>query len=351
MLERILSVLFPVFAITAIGYVVALRQKPDMRHANRLIADVFVPALVFGAMASRDFHIFTYRWLALAMLLVTIACGIFGALLARTCGISYRTLVPPMMFTNSVNLGVPVAVLAFGDRALQPAIVLFLISSLVHYSFGLWLLDHKARIITMWRQPSLLAMILGTAISLTGLHVWEPAVTAVKMLGDISIPLMLFALGVRMTDISFRGWQLGVVTGLARPAFGMLVSFGVARHSWLCGRPAGDLRRPAPGRDELHLCRALRRRSRSCRLGSAAGQSAVGRGLAHRTRTGPVVGCRHSPSFPIISAGFDSCLSRNIRRKLQAARHTGPDPVGWPLALPQPLPISLRSGWQSWEAR
>jgi predicted permease len=228
MLERILSVLFPVFAITAIGYVVALRQKPDMRHANRLIADVFVPALVFGAMASRDFHIFTYRWLALAMLLVTIACGIFGALLARTCGISYRTLVPPMMFTNSVNLGVPVAVLAFGDRALQPAIVLFLISSLVHYSFGLWLLDHKARIITMWRQPSLLAMILGTAISLTGLHVWEPAVTAVKMLGDISIPLMLFALGVRMTDISFRGWQLGVVTGLARPAFGMLVSFGVA---------------------------------------------------------------------------------------------------------------------------
>lgn len=228
MLERILSVLFPVFAITAIGYVVARRQKPDMSHANRLIADVFVPALVFGAMASRDFHISTYRWLALAMLLVTIACGFFGALLARFYKLGYRTLVPPMMFTNSVNLGVPVAVLAFGERALQPAIVLFLISSLVHYSFGLWLLDHKARIVTMWRQPSLLAMILGTAISLTGIQVWEPAVTAVKMLGDISIPLMLFALGVRMTDISFHGWHLGVVTGLLRPAFGMLVSFGIA---------------------------------------------------------------------------------------------------------------------------
>lgn len=228
MFARIVSVLFPVFAITAIGYLVALRQKPDMSHVNRLVADVFVPALVFGAMASHDFHIAVYRGIALAMLLVVIACGLFGALLCRIYRLDYRTLIPPMMFSNSVNLGVPVAVLAFGDRALQPAIVLFLVSSLVQYSFGLWLLDHKARLVTMWQQPSLLAMILGTGVSLGGLRIWDPAVTAVRMLGDISIPLMLFALGVRLTDISFREWHLGLVTGLVRPAFGMLVSFGVA---------------------------------------------------------------------------------------------------------------------------
>lgn len=229
MLARIVSVLFPVFAITAIGYLVGLRQKPDMSQANRLVADVFVPALVFGAMAGRDFHIVSHSRLALAMLLVIIACGLFGALLARCYGLSHRTLVPPMMFSNSINLGVPVAVLAFGDHALQPAIVLFLVSSLVHYSFGLWLLDHQARLLTLWRQPSLLAMLLGSAVSLSSIRVWEPAVLALKMLGDISIPLMLFALGVRLTEVSFREWRLGVITGLTRPAFGMLVSFGIAK--------------------------------------------------------------------------------------------------------------------------
>jgi predicted permease len=228
MLERILAILFPVFAITAIGYGVALKKKPDLTHTNRLIADVFVPALVFGALASRDFHIYAYRQLALSMLLLTLGCGLIGWALAAWYKLSVRTLVPPMMFSNSVNLGVPVAVLAFGASAFQPAIVLFLISSLLHYSFGLWLLDHKARLSQMWRVPSLMAMLAGMLVSLLGIHVWEPAVAALKMLGDICIPLMLFALGVRMTDISLRGWQLGIVAGLLRPAAGMLIAFGIA---------------------------------------------------------------------------------------------------------------------------
>ena len=228
MLERIVAILFPVFAITAIGYFVALRRKPDMSQANALIADVFVPALVFGALAGRDFHVYEFRWLALAMLLITIGCGVVGWLCARPLQLAPKTLIPPMMFSNSVNLGVPVAVLAFGERALQPAIVLFLISSLLHYSFGLWLLDHRARLTQMWRVPSLLAMLAGIVVSLAGIPVWQPAVTALKMLGDICIPLMLFALGVRMTDISFKGWGAGVLTGLLRPAAGMALSWGAA---------------------------------------------------------------------------------------------------------------------------
>lgn len=239
MLERIVSVLFPVFAITAIGYFVSLRHKPDMTQANALVADVFVPALVFGALAGRDFHIYEFRWLALAMLLITIACGLLGWLLARPLRVQPKTLIPPMMFSNSVNLGVPVAVLAFGDQALQPAIVLFLISSLVHYSFGLWLLDHRARILQMWRVPSLLAMLAGIVVSLAGVQIWQPAITALKMLGDICIPLMLFALGVRMTDVSFKGWGVGVAVGLVRPAAGMLFSWAVAElfgiHGYLEG--------------------------------------------------------------------------------------------------------------------
>ncbi|WP_328824883.1 AEC family transporter [Uliginosibacterium aquaticum] len=228
MIERIVAILFPVFVIPAIGYLVARQRKPDMAQTNRLIADVFVPALVFGALADRSFHIAEFRWLALAMLLVTIACGALGFALARGMGVSHRVLVPPMMFSNSVNLGVPVAVLAFGDQALQPAIVLFLISSLLHYSYGLWLLDHQARISQMWRVPSLLAMIAGLVVSLAGIQVWQPAVVALRMLGDICIPLMLFSLGVRMTDISFKDWSVGAISGLLRPAAGMLFSWGVA---------------------------------------------------------------------------------------------------------------------------
>lgn len=93
----------------------------------------------------------------------------------------------------------------------------------------------------MWRVPSLLAMLAGLTVSLAGIQVWQPAVMALRMLGDICIPLMLFALGVRMTDISFRGWGAGVAAGLLRPAAGMLLSWGVARLLGIRGFEAGLL--------------------------------------------------------------------------------------------------------------
>ncbi|MDB5887765.1 MAG: Transporter [Rhodocyclales bacterium] len=224
MLERIISILFPVFFIIAVGYFVARRDKPDMTIANKLTMDVFTPALVFAALVSRDFHVAQFWRLGLAMLLITAGCGVAGYLLARALREDFRTIVPPMMFGNSANLGIPLAVLAFGDSALQPAVILFMVSSVLHFGYGGWLLDNKVHLGNLWKVPSVIATLLGLAVSLSGLVVWQPLVIALKLLGDITIPLMLFALGVRMTDVSLDGWRLGVIGGLARPLIGAALS-------------------------------------------------------------------------------------------------------------------------------
>jgi predicted permease len=38
----------------------------------------------------------------------------------------------------------------------------------------------------------------GLAVSLSGIELWPPLLVAIRMLGDISIPLLLFTLGVRL---------------------------------------------------------------------------------------------------------------------------------------------------------
>ena len=48
---RLLAILFPIFGIVAAGYFYARHHKPEMAVANRLNMDIFVPALVFAAMA------------------------------------------------------------------------------------------------------------------------------------------------------------------------------------------------------------------------------------------------------------------------------------------------------------
>jgi len=229
MLIRIVSILFPLFAITALGYGVGRRLKPDLAHANRLNIEVFVPALVFGAMAAKDFRITDYLPLLLATLAVIAGSGLIGWLTARALGLQPKTLVPPMMFNNCGNLGLPLAVLAFGDAALAPAVVMFLVSNLLHFSFGTWLLDRHTRLLTIWRSPTILATLAGLAVGLLGIEVWPPLLLSVKMVGDISIPLMLFALGVRLANSRIEAVGIGVLGAVLRPLAGMLAAWAIMR--------------------------------------------------------------------------------------------------------------------------
>jgi len=224
MLVRIVAILFPLFAIAFIGFVVGRRAKPDLSHANKLNMDVFVPALVFGALANKSFHIAEYLPLLGATTVAVIGSGLLGWGVARLIGVAPRTFAPPMMFNNCGNLGLPLAVLAFGEQALAPAVVMFMVSNLVHFTFGAWLLDHNIRLLSVWRVPSVIATVSGLAVGIAGIELWEPAMLAIKMLGDISIPMMLFALGVRISESRISAIGLGVVGAVARPAIGMLLS-------------------------------------------------------------------------------------------------------------------------------
>ena len=80
--------------------------------------------------------------------------------LARLLGIAPKTFLPPMMFNNCGNMGLPLAVLAFGEAALPAAVMLFLVANLLHFSLGTWMLDHRARLLQLWRMPMMLAALL-----------------------------------------------------------------------------------------------------------------------------------------------------------------------------------------------
>lgn len=224
MLIRIVSILFPLFAIAALGYLVGRHMKPDLGHANRLNMDVFVPALVIAALAGRSVDVAAFLPLALATTLVVVGCGLGAWLAARLLHLDPRTLVPPMMFGNSGNLGLPLAVLAFGDDALAAAVVIFMVTNLLHFSFGAWLLDHSVRLRTIWRIPSVWATFVGLAIALSGIELWPPLLFAIRMLGDIAVPLMLFALGVRLTESRIGEIRLGIIGAVMRPLMGMALA-------------------------------------------------------------------------------------------------------------------------------
>lgn len=225
---RILSILFPVFALVALGYFYGRKHASDMSVANRLNMHIFTPALIFAGMSSRSYDVGTYGKLALGVIIMIFGCGVVAWLLAKPTHTRPATLALPLMFNNGVNLGVPLAMLTFGNDVLPLAIMMFVVAAALHFSLGIWLLDHHAKLGNLWRNPVVLSAIAGFAVGASQIQIWPPLQLSVKMLGDISIPLALFGLGVRLTDGALNQWRVGIVAALARPLSGMLIAWGAA---------------------------------------------------------------------------------------------------------------------------
>jgi hypothetical protein len=233
MLLRILAIVFPIFAIVAAGWLYARHRRSrggiDMAFANQLNMEVFVPALVFAALTSKSLELSAYGRLALAALAVMLGAGLVAWALARLLREQPNTFVPPMMFVNAGNMGLPLMVLAFGEAALPAAVVLFFVENTLHYVLGTWLLDHHARLWNLWRVPVIFAALAAVAVKLAGVEVWPPLHMAVKLLGDVSIPLLLFSLGVRLAASTPSDLRIGLIGAVACPVTGMALAWVIGR--------------------------------------------------------------------------------------------------------------------------
>ena len=147
---------------TLLGALPLILSSGAGAEARNQIGMVIVGGMSFGTILT--LFVVPTAYTLLAGFGVIVVSGLFGWLAARALGIAPRTLVPPMMFNNCGNLGLPLAVLAFGDAALAPAVVLFVLSNLLHFSFGAWLLDPRTSWLTAWQSPSVLATGAGSVI-------------------------------------------------------------------------------------------------------------------------------------------------------------------------------------------
>lgn len=220
---RILAIIFPVFAIIGVGYWYGRVRRPNLGVTNRISMDVLVPALVFSALTSKSFDLAQYGTLALGGAAVVLGSGLLAWPVARWLAVDGKTFLPPMMFNNAGNMGIPLLVLAFGEQALGAAIVLFLVEMILHFSLGPYMLAHRLGWLALARTPVIAATLVGALVSFSGVAVPPPVFTAVKMLGDASIPMLLFALGVRLNQVSLHDWKIGVIAAFIAPASGIVV--------------------------------------------------------------------------------------------------------------------------------
>ncbi len=221
LITRIFSILFPVFAIIMVGYLYAHFRPTNTHTINHFNITIFSPALLLSVLSDKSFNIMDYQQLALATLLIILGSGLVVFPLIRWWGINPKTFLPSMMFVNAGNMGLPVALLAFGQEGLAAALLFLIITATLTFSLGIYIVNQRVAWMNLLKMPLIQATAIGLIVSITGVKIPTLLIQPIKILGDCAIPMMLLSLGIRLKDIDLSHWQIGLLGAVMRPLVGI----------------------------------------------------------------------------------------------------------------------------------
>ncbi len=221
MLDQLASVLVPIFCLIGLGTWYGKRHHPDPDWTNKMNMQWFLPALIFSAMSTRGFDWVAESWLVLGTVGIILGSGLLAWPLVRWLKLDWRTFLPPVMFSNCGNVGLPLAMFAFGPVLMPNAIVVFVITNLLFFTLGAWLISGQTQWRNILRSPMVLATVIGIALGASGWRLPAEMAKPIQMLGDVSLPLMLFTLGIRMADVRWIDWRQGMLGAVLCPLTGM----------------------------------------------------------------------------------------------------------------------------------
>ncbi|WP_127559714.1 AEC family transporter [Nioella ostreopsis] len=229
----VLEIVAPVFLLAATGF--GWRKfglDYPVEFVTRLAMTIAVPCLIFTALMQTEIDPAALSAMTLASLLAYALMGVLSAGLILVAGIDRRTFLAPTIFGNTGNLGLPLALFAFGDVGLGYGVVIFAIMAVLSFTIGIRLVSDHASILRVLREPMVWATLLGALFLWQGWQTPGWLTNSLSLAGQLAIPLMLFTLGVAVARLTPRGVGRAVLLSLAKLVIG--ISAGVAA-GWALG--------------------------------------------------------------------------------------------------------------------
>jgi predicted permease len=226
----VLEVVAPVFLLAGIGFAwVRLGFEYRIRFVTQLAMTLGVPCLIFTALMETEIAPAALTAVSLAAILAYAAITLVMFALTRLMRLEMRTYLAPMIYSNTGNVGLPLAFFAFGDDGLGFAVVIFAIMAVYSFTFGVWLVAGGGSPGKVLREPMVAATLLGI------LFLWQGWTTPVfltntlTLVGQLAIPLMLITLGVAVARLAPTRLGRAVVLSVAKAAVCIAIGWSVGR--------------------------------------------------------------------------------------------------------------------------
>ncbi len=201
----VVNITAPVFLLATVGFVwVKLGFEYRVEFVTRMAMTLAVPCLIFVALMQTQIAPEALAALSLASLVAygLVIAAFFVAV--KALRLDVPTYLAPLSFGNTGNLGLPLALFAFGDVGLGYAVVVFAVMAVLSFTIGVWIVSGGGSIKRVVQEPMVAATLLGALFLWQG---WEtPAflTNALDLIGQMAIPMMLITLGVAVARLNGR---------------------------------------------------------------------------------------------------------------------------------------------------
>ncbi len=226
---EIVGIVAPVFLCAAVGYGwIRLGRPFDRDLVTRLITDVGAPCLVFSGLISLDARSDDLTTIVGAALLAMACFAALGAAVLRLARLPAHTFLPPLVFGNTGNMGLPLCLFAFGDEGLSLAVCFFATVAITHYSLGVWVWSGRVSVVELLRTPLFYGTLFGVAVLVADVAVPVWLRNTTQLLGGFTIPLMMITMGVSLAELRLHGLPRTVALSILRLGMGVAVGFALS---------------------------------------------------------------------------------------------------------------------------
>jgi predicted permease len=230
LVSTVAEVVAPVFLLAAIGFVwVRLGFEYRMQFVTRLAMSLSVPCLIFVSLMQTEIEPSALTTLSLAAIAAYGVVGAASLALALAAGLDLRTYLAPITFGNTGNLGLPIALFAFGNEGLGYAVVVFAIMAVLSFTVGLWLVAGGGNLLKVLHEPLLAGTLLGALFLWQGWQTPTFVTNTLSLVGQLAIPLMLITLGVAVARLNAGSLGRSFWLSLAKAAICIAAAWIVGR--------------------------------------------------------------------------------------------------------------------------
>lgn len=242
MLYAIFSIIAPVFICALIGYIwIKLQQPFDTAFASKIIIYISTPCLIFATFMEVDIDKTAFLNLMLAAFTCAMTFGLIAWPILKALKIDLHAFLPSQMFPNCGNMGLPLCFLAFGDEGLALGLTYFTVNVFFHFSMGMSISAGKISLKNLLRNPIFVTIVITMLMVFNDIKAPAWIYNSAEILGGISIPMMLIALGVSLAQFKISSLKLSLSLSIFRLVLGFTVGFLIAELFGLEGASRGVL--------------------------------------------------------------------------------------------------------------